>query len=244
MPHVRVTVEGGIGELVLDRPKVNAMSRELLREMRAGFTELAQDQRVRGVLVRGAGRCLSAGLDLVEVSGLDHAAAFEFLDEFDAAFFAAFSFPKPMAAVVHGHAIAGGLVLALCADFVAFATGDYKVGLTELAVGVPFPRVAFEIVQLASPPRAFSKLVNEALVYPPEEVHALGVGDVLVGDAEAAARRWLDLVTGRPAATFAHVKATRRRDAWARCREQTLAERRALADAILGARDTVRGAVP
>jgi enoyl-CoA hydratase len=244
MKHVRVSFEGGIGELVLDRPKVNAMNRELLREMRAGFEQLRTNPGVRGVLVRGAGRCFSAGLDLVEVGELDRAGLFEFLDILDGGFDAAFTFPKPVAVAVNGHAIAGGLVLALCADYLAFAADDYKVGLTELAVGVPLPRVPFEIVRLAMPPRAFSKLVNEAGVHTPHEVYDLGVGDVIAPDAEAAARRWLDLVTGRPAGTFAYVKGERREEAWRRCANQSLDERRRLIDAILASRDAIRAAVP
>ena len=61
---------------------------------------------------------------------------------------------KPIAAAVEGHAIAGGLVLALAADFVALQTGGYKLGLTELQVGVPFPDSALQVVIDAIPARA------------------------------------------------------------------------------------------
>lgn len=240
MELIKVIHKDGIVELSLNRPKVNAMSRALLRELKQAFDAARDDDAAKGVLVCGEGKCLSAGLDLKEVGALDATDVSDFLDEMDAAFGAAFMFPKPMAVAVHGHAIAGGLILALCADFLAFKTGQYKLGLTELAVGVPFPRVAFEAVRLAMPPRALRKLVNEAGTHPPAEVFELGVGDVLVDDPVAAAKTWLGVVTSRPAGVFRFVKMEQRKEAWERAANTPLAERQALVKAMMAARDELR----
>src|SRR5690606_14460563 len=137
---------------VLDRPKVNAMSPGLLRDLAAAFDEVA-DPAIAGVLLRGEGKALSAGLDLKEVAALDEGSIDGFLDLLDRAFLAAFRYPRPLAVAVTGHAIAGGLVLALCADHVAIERGEHKLGLTELAVGVPLPPVAYEIVRAGLPLR-------------------------------------------------------------------------------------------
>lgn len=236
MTNVSVKVSDGIAEISLERPKVNAMSSALLEELRLAFEGAAADDGVKGALLVGAGRCLSAGLDLDEVAGLDWASGDRFLDRLDAAFGAAFRFPKPLAVAVHGHAVAGGLVIALCADFVALGQGDYKIGLTELAVGVPFPRTAWEIVRSGMPPRALSKLVNEAGTHPPAEIFDLGVGDVLVDDPRAAAEGWLALVTSRPLPVFSFVKAQRREEAWARIDTYTVRERRRLLETLLKTR--------
>src|SRR5437868_3262705 len=53
---------------------------------------------------------------------------------------------KPVACSLDGHAIAGGIILALTCDYIAMGTRKpFKVGLTEVAVGVPFPRIPLEI---------------------------------------------------------------------------------------------------
>jgi enoyl-CoA hydratase len=236
MEHVQLTRNAGIAEITLSRPKVNAMNRVMLREIAEAFGVARADDSVQAALLRGAGTCLSAGLDLVEVASLDARAAGDFLAEFDDAFAAAFAFDKPLAVVAQGHAIAGGMVIALTGDFLAMATGDYKVGLTELMVGVPFPRVAFEIVAQALPPRALRKLVNEAGTHPPAEIFALGIGDVVCADPEEAARRWLALVTSRPLDAFRFVKRQQRGAALQRIAQQTLAERRELVATLLATR--------
>ena len=63
-----------------------------------------------------------------------------------------FFHPKPVVAAVNGHAIAGGCVLACCADRRIMAQGLGRIGVTEILVGVPFPALAFEIVRFAAPP--------------------------------------------------------------------------------------------
>ncbi|WP_437987859.1 enoyl-CoA hydratase/isomerase family protein [Sorangium sp. So ce117] len=84
-----------MAEITPNRPKVNAMNQALLREMTDVFGRLAQDDAVSGVLVRGTGQRLSAGLDLHELASLDRERLSSFLDDFDAAFGAAFRLPKP-----------------------------------------------------------------------------------------------------------------------------------------------------
>src|SRR5262245_33651345 len=158
MAGVDMNVNEGIAEVVLNRPKVNAMNRALIEELGQAFGRISTDSAIRGALLRAEGRCFSAGLDLKELAAYSREELASFLGLFDTGIGPVFSCTKPVAAAVRGHAIAGGLVLALCADFLALAPGDYKLGLTELLVGVSFPREAFEIVRVALPPRALRRL--------------------------------------------------------------------------------------
>ncbi len=234
MGDVRYDIDrDGIAELVLDRPPVNALSLSLLSDLSATLREIEGHPDVRGVLVRGEGRCFSAGLDLREVLTLDERAAVPFLSRFDEVYGTLYRLTKPVAVAVSAHAIAGGLVLALTADFLALPTSpDVRLGLTELAVGVPFPRVAFEIVHHALSPRAFRALVYGAGTVNPRVAYDMGVGDVLSADPLGDARQWLQTVVSRPLRTFALAKTSLRAESWARIDRLAEAEYGDFVDAI------------
>ncbi len=202
MSGVVTELADGLLEIRLARPKVNALGTGVLRDIEAAFRRAGDDPDVRAVLLTAEGKCFSAGLDLAELAGFDRAAMGEFLAVFDAAFLGAFRCPKPVAAAVEGHAVAGGLILALVADQVFLGEGTYKLALTELAVGVPFPRVAFEIVNGALSGRALRHLVYHASPVDPEAGYALGIGDALTADPVGDARRWATLAGSRPSAAF------------------------------------------
>ena len=86
---------------------------------------------------------VSAGVDLRALAdgGTDYAG--RFVAALSEAFLAIYDHPAPVVAAINGHAIAGGCVLAMCADVRLMSGGT--IGLTELAVGVPFPVAALEI---------------------------------------------------------------------------------------------------
>jgi enoyl-CoA hydratase len=222
----------GVIEVVLDRPKVNALNRALLAALGRELDALSHEEGVRGVLLRAEGGCFSAGLDLREVAALEDDALAGFLEDLDRAFGAAYRLPMPVAAAVQGHAIAGGLLLALCADHVVLGRGAFKLGLTELAVGIPFPRIPFEIARAALGPRALRKLVYEAGVVGPEEAHDLGVGDAVSDTPLEDARRWLATVTSHPPQAFRIAKRQMRGEVLARMAAQSLEERQELLRAL------------
>ena len=101
----------------------------------------------------GRGRIFSAGVDLIRVSegGADYIR--KFLPTLHKLYDAVFHHPKPVVAAINGHAIAGGAVLACCADRRVMARDGGRIGVTEMLVGVPFPALAFEIVRFAVPAR-------------------------------------------------------------------------------------------
>ena len=132
----------GVTVVELDHGPVNALDLELLRALTA-TVERADSP----VVLTGAGRIFSAGVDLRRiVEGADSYVA-DFLTALARAFLAVFTHPRPTVAAINGHAIAGGCLFALCCDTRVMAAG--KIGLTELAVGVRFPRSGLEIVRYA-----------------------------------------------------------------------------------------------
>jgi enoyl-CoA hydratase len=89
-------------------------------------------------MLAGEGKLFCPGLDLQVLVELDRRTMALFLERFTAFVLGLYSFPKPLLAALHGHAIAGGCVLALTADWRVLAE-NALIGLAEIRVGVPLP---------------------------------------------------------------------------------------------------------
>lgn len=136
---------GGIRVLKLAHGKVNAMDIELgeafIEEMTA-----AMDSSVRAVIVTGSGSSFSAGVDLFRLIKDGPEYGRRFLPVLDGFLRAALTLPKPMIAAINGHAIAGGCILAAACDHRIMTEGNGRIGIPELAVGVPFPALPLQIM--------------------------------------------------------------------------------------------------
>lgn len=137
-----VDLVDGVTTLRLDHPPVNALDLELLDAIVATMGHLDGP-----VVITGAGRCFSAGVDLRAISDGGSEYTDRFITSLSPALLAVFDHPAPVVAAVNGHAIAGGCVLAMAADVRLMSAGT--IGITELAVGVPFPMAALEICRYA-----------------------------------------------------------------------------------------------
>jgi enoyl-CoA hydratase/carnithine racemase len=142
-------VEGGVvARLVIDRPaKRNALTRAMWEVLPGLLAELAADDRVKVLLVTGAGPSFSAGADIGElISGADPADPMAELRAFNLRAQAALrEFPKPTVAVVRGHCIGGGLEIAVNCDF-RFAASDATFGVTPARIGVVYPPDAIKVL--------------------------------------------------------------------------------------------------
>ncbi len=146
MPQSRCTTDvnvvDGVTTLRFDHPPVNACDLELLDSVIATMGGIDGP-----VVITGAGNCFSAGVDLRAILEGGSEYTSRFLRTLSEALLAVFDHPSPVVAAINGHAIAGGCVLAMCADVRLMSAGT--IGLTELAVGVPFPVAALEICRSA-----------------------------------------------------------------------------------------------
>ncbi len=166
-------------------------------------------ENVRGVLLTSDQPSFSAGMDLKSLESLQKdEAGSERIQLIGEALTSPLRCSKPVACVIEGHAIAGGLVLAAACDFIALTRlKDYLLGLTELSVGVPFPNEALECVRHAiKSNRGFRKFVFESKNLTPASAFALGFGDVLVIDAKLTAEEWLRRVASFPKGIFETTK--------------------------------------
>jgi 3,2-trans-enoyl-CoA isomerase len=133
---------GAICELRLSRPPVNALSGELIRAL-AKAIEAAQHQDARALVLSGSPGVFSAGLDIPALLKLDRQAMADLWRDFYRLLSTIATSPIPIAAAITGHAPAGGTVLVLFCDWRVVAEGEWRIGLSEVAVGLAMPPVIF-----------------------------------------------------------------------------------------------------
>jgi enoyl-CoA hydratase len=212
MPPVTLERRGAVALLTLDHPPANALASPVLQALAAAAETLRTDDS-RAVVVTGAGRFFSAGLDLFEVARLVIAPDGQaFARLFDDVMTALFALEKPVVAAINGHAIAGGAVLAATADFRLVADADLKMGLTEIQVGVAFPTSALEAVRFSCGGRHLAELLYRGLTYGPADAVARRLADEVVPAAELARRALAlagELAAARPQAFAASKRALR-----------------------------------
>lgn len=111
--------ENGLSWLTLNRPdKLNALTVGMFRELRQHVIDLKKDDTIGCVILRGAGKCFSAGHDLGDIAEGEkvpspgwHSETLRMLEKL----------PMPVIAAVHGHCYTGALEVALAADFIIAA---------------------------------------------------------------------------------------------------------------------------
>jgi enoyl-CoA hydratase len=222
--------DAGVRLLTLDRPPANAIDEELLGDLAAALAAARSDDTVRAVILTGAGRFLSGGFDLT-APRRDAAATGRLQTLYRDTHLALLELPKPTVAMVQGHAIAGGLVLALACDYRLGLDGEYKVGLNEVAIGASFPRVALEIVRLRLTHGRAAELLLGAALYPASQAVRLGiVEELLTADQlESTVLRRAARMAAFPREAYAHTKAALVADAVRSVRSESAAEAQAAA---------------
>ena len=170
----------GVAVLTLAHGKANALDIEFCEALAARFDEL-RGADAKAVVLTGQGKIFSAGVDLIRVGagGADY--VHKFLPALHRLYDVAFHFPKPLVAAINGHAIAGGCVLACCADRRIMARESGRIGITEMLVGVPFPALAFEVVRFAVPPRHLPEFTLTGATYATDAALQRGWIDEVVG---------------------------------------------------------------
>jgi len=185
--------QDGIAIWRLNHGKVNALDLELCQKLGGAFSS-ANDSNLRAIVLAGTGRTFCAGVDLFRVVNGGSEYIRLFLPAFNRALEQIFTCPIPVVVAISGHAIAGGCILACAGDVKIAASGNGKIGIPELKVGVPFPAIALEIMRSAVP-EFLSKLLTEGSTYGMNEARTLGLVDkvvepvALLEEALAQARR-------------------------------------------------------
>lgn len=173
--------------ITLNRPDaLNAQNQDMRDRLVDALDRLDSDDELRVGILRGAGRCFSAGADLKEGAlaagtggaNVDRAALIRHFERLN-------STTKPLIAVVHGWAMGGGFELALCCDMRG-AADDARFALPEpRKIGAVAGIAVHRLTQMIPTGEAM-RLLLTAQPIDARRAHAIGLVQELAADADAA----------------------------------------------------------
>jgi enoyl-CoA hydratase/carnithine racemase len=205
---VTFTADGPLGFITLDKPPANSYDLEFMTE----FSE-AVDEAVVGatrvVIVQSASeKFFSAGADIKKFLEGDVGANMEMIRVSQSAFRRMAAAPQVFIAYIAGHALGGGLEIALACDIRLAGAGLYKLGLPEVTLGLlPGNGGTQRLTRLIGPSRALELLVT-GRTYTVEEAREMGlVADVYNADeGEAKVREYASRLAGGAGQAIAAIK--------------------------------------
>ena len=203
MSTVHLEPRDDVAVLRLDKGRGNAIDEALVLDLARAVRAVADDDSVRGVLLASANaKLFCPGLDLVGLLEYDRPALESFMGKFAAAVWALFALPKPVVAALGGHAVAGGCVLALTADYRVLRRGA-QIGLNEVRVGVPLPWSVALLLQASVPRGSLARVALLGNNFKDEAAVDIGLVDELAdaeGFEELCLQRLADFTERDPAA--------------------------------------------
>lgn len=180
-PLVSYDVNDGVATITLNRPAVlNALTTELAATLAAHVEAAARDPAVLLVVVRGAGRAFCSGMDRTALAG--GSIGEPFYRHWIRALNGLEDMPKISLAVLHGHAIGGGLQLALACDL-RLSTDDAVLGLGATRHGIIPDGAVLRLARVVGLGRAKElALLNDDIT--PAEARAIGLVNWVCAPAE------------------------------------------------------------
>ncbi len=198
MSVLLTTIADGIATLTLDRAeKRNSLSVELISALHEAFVACSHDDAVRVVVVKGAGSAFCAGADLAYLQKISELSPTENIEDSTALknmLQSIVDCPKPVIAMVHGPAIAGGCGLATVCDFVIAGRDKSLFGYSEVRIGFIPAIVLVYLVRKIGDTQA-RRLLLSAENISADEAHRIGMvtkvveDDHLESEVDALARR-------------------------------------------------------
>lgn len=161
----------------MDDGKANALSDAMIDAVLAALTRA--EGEAQALVLAGRVDRFCAGFDLrVMMSGPDNARAL--LRRGSELLLRLYSSSVPLVIACTGHALAGGALVVLTGDVRIAAAGPYRIGLNEVAIGLPVPVLAMELARDRLTPAALTRATLLATIFSPEEALAAGYVDEVV----------------------------------------------------------------
>jgi len=198
---LKLGIEESIGWVRLARPqKLNAISPQMVRELRSVVATVRADATIRALVFIGTGRAFSAGADISELVGLGSSTRFlRFLEDIQTVYDEIEALDRPTLAAVNGLAYGGGCELAIACDLRIMAESA-KLGVPEILIGMLPGGGGTQRLSRLLPPAIAKQMIffGEPLDAAAAARH--GIANLVVPDAavEETAREWAQKMARLP----------------------------------------------
>jgi enoyl-CoA hydratase len=216
--QVSIERRGEVAILRIDRPPANAIDLGLCDSMERQFQAVMKSEPGALVLTGRPGPFFCGGLDLKVVPFYTSEQQGSMILAINRMVARLYSCPVPVVAAVNGHAIAGGFILALIADYRVGPTGPALFGLTEARAGIPFPAGPMIVLQAELSPHQVRRITLQARNFGPKEAAERGALDEILSP-DSVLERALEVATDLatiPAEAYRRIKHQIRASAIAR----------------------------
>jgi enoyl-CoA hydratase/carnithine racemase len=175
MSEVKIEPHADVAILRLSNGVTNAISPELVDDLADALHQAKKE--FKGLILAGGTKFFSIGFDLPTLLQLDRPAMADFYFKFNQVALDLYTVPLPTACAIAGHAIAGGTILALTADFRFASSGRKLMGLNEVKIGVPVPFLADLMLRQIVGDRAATELNYRGEFLEAEQAPKIGLLD-------------------------------------------------------------------
>jgi enoyl-CoA hydratase/carnithine racemase len=237
---VTFAADGPVGTITLDKPPANSYDIEMVAELGAAIDAAAADATSRVVVIRSASeRFFCAGADIKRFLANDVDANMEMIRTAHAALSAIAAADKPFVAWIAGHALGGGLEIALACDLRYAAEGSFRLGTPEVTLGLlPGNGGTQRLPRLIGRGPALELLLTGRQVTPDEALQ-LGLVGGLFADDDAFGAHVQRLAAGPPVALAAIKRCVH--EGAERTLDEGLALERELIEQLFRSKDATEG---
>lgn len=173
--RVTYSTEDGVATLAMDDGKANALSVDMSTALSSGLDRAEKEAQV--VVITGRPGVLCGGFDLRVIRGDDEGAKKKMREAGYDLLRRLYLYPLPLVIACPGHAVAAGGLLLLTADVRIGVSGDFKIGLNEVAIGLALPVVGLELAKDRLIPNALAPAVLGAQLFDPMKAVEAGYLD-------------------------------------------------------------------
>lgn len=178
-------IDNGISKITIDDGKLNVMSSAMLRAIDHALDRAEKDNAVV-ILTSGRPGLFTAGFDLKVFARNEPEASYEMVKLGAELALRLLTFGTPVIAACNGHAFPMGAFLVLASDIRIAADGPFKIGLNEVAIGIPAPSFALEIARQRVNPAYLNRTAVTGEMFAPKDALAAGFFDRVVAAEELA----------------------------------------------------------